>query len=299
MAALAVAGVELPVAAESLKMKLEEVGYSGRNTRGRRVMDRRRAKWTFEFELAPQSIDEAQMYRALLLGEGEFWSTLTDAYGAKGLQLTGSGAWTGAGGGNPLNTNGVFKATTGQSMIVPGRLYTQADVSTAPGAALVGATLIGWRYDGSAYRIFGFSWRARATTVDVKREMIGSLGASGAPQNYTGTETMSVSIGNLTITAPGAGGPWSWSNMTLIPWFLPASLVDVLMKGLSTTLYTLPRLPRVYVTTDLLPNTQQLATGGQASLICHGAADELVLMPGALAGTWQLVGGLKARLIEV
>jgi len=293
---LSVAGVPFPVSIDSLKLTFETVGNKGRNQRGHLVAERRRTKAVFEFSMPPKPLDEAMLYRSLLLGEGEFWSTLTSAYGAKGYQLTGTGVVNTGGGGNPIATNGVWRTTTGQTLIVPGKFYDQSAVSSSL-AGLTGATLIGWRFDGSAYRIAGFSWRALDTSPLVKREKLGALGSSGVSQAYTGTEVMTVSGGALTITAPGSGGPWSWSNLTVYPWCFPAAQIDALMDGFALTTYSLPQLPRVYVTSDLLP-TSQLKTVPvleQASLICVGELDAMDVRPvmrgGAFSQTECMLAG--------
>jgi hypothetical protein len=299
MGALVVNGVTFPVAIDSLKVGLESVGTKGRNTRGHALLERRRAKWRFEFDLSLCPLDEAQMYRALILGEGEYWSTVANAYGSKGLALSGTGAFNGAGGGNPISGNGVWRTTTGQTLVVPGRLFDQAGVSPA-NSLLVGATLIGWRYDGSAYRIFGFSWRAGDTVVATKREKLGSLGSSGAAQAYTGTETLATSNGTLTITAPGAGGPWSWSNMYLLPWFLGDSLVDTLMDGWASLNTRLPMLPRVLVMSDHLPDNQFKASPGASrnSIACIGEVSEMRVTPVARGGSWQTAETALSGVLE-
>lgn len=295
----------MPVAIDALQLSLEGVGESKRNQRGHRLLERRRSKWVFDFSLSILGLDEAMMFKALIEGSGEFWNTLTSAFGAKGLALTGTGAWTGAGGGNPHNTNGVFRLTTGQTMIVPGKFYDQSAISSAGGAALTGATIVGWRRDDAAgtYRLFAHSWRALDVAPFWSREKLGPLGSSGAAQNYTGTETYSISGGALSIIAPGAGGPWSYSNLTVYPWFLPVAQLDALLDGQALTLFTLPQLPRVYVTSDLLPTDQQRVTpaiGYQASLICHGQVDSLKLSPAAINGVWTpMAMMLSGSLIEV
>lgn len=304
MSALAINGVALPVSIDKLKVSFEHVGATRRNQRGHGVVERRRAKWVFGFETSPMSLDEAMMFRALVLGEGEFWSTLTSVYGAKGLALSGTGAWLGSGGGNPINTNGVFRATTGQTLIVPGKFYDQSAVHATAPAALAGATLVGWRWDETLanYRLFGVSWRALDTVVVSKREKLGALGASGAAQNYTGAETFAVSGGNLTITEPGTGGGWRYSNLLVLPWFLPAPLVDALLEGLALTTYTLARLPNVYVTTDLLPTDQLKATPGlvQSSVICNGELADLPVVPLVRDGVFRTTDcTLAGTLTEV
>jgi hypothetical protein len=306
MPVLAISGVELPVAVDSFTRSHEMVGTKRRNARGHTVLERRREKTVIEFETSPVSFEEAMLYRSLILGEGEFWNTLASTpggqYGSKGLALTGTGAWSGSGGGNPNNGNGTFLLTTGQTMVVPGYFYDQSAVSTAA-AAITGATLIGWRYDGAAYRLAGFSWRVLDATVATKREKLGSLGSSGVAQAYTGTETLSVSGGNLTLTAPGAGGPWRWSNITVYPWFCDSTLVDLLLDGKANALYTAPPLPRLYVTGDaVLPTDQQSNAGGlyQASLICTGDVEELVAVSEARGGTFRHTDmRLRGSLTEV
>lgn len=301
MPILSVAGVPFPVSIESLQLSFETVGNKSRNQRGHLVAERRRTKAVIDFSLSPKPLEEAMFYRSLVLGEGEFWNTLTSAFGAKGYQLTGTGVINTGGGGNPIATNGVWRTTTGQTLIVPGKFYDQSAVSSSL-AGLTGATLIGWRYDGSAYRIVGVSWRALDSSPLAKREKLGALGSSGAAQSYTGTETMTVSGGALTITAPGSGGPWSWSNLTVYPWAFASAQVDALMDGLALTNYSLPQLPRVYVTSDLLP-TSQLKTVPvleQAALICIGELDGMGVQPlyrnGAFSTTECVLSG---RLIEV
>ncbi len=91
MATLAINGVALPVLVDSLSVDLDPVGNATRNARGWRVMDRRRTVRTIQFALAPRPLDEAMLYRALVLGEGEHW-TGASLYGDKGLPITGTAA---------------------------------------------------------------------------------------------------------------------------------------------------------------------------------------------------------------
>lgn len=303
MPALSIAGVELPVAVDTLLLSLEQVGEAARNQRGHRVMDRRALKWLFEFSLSPCPLDEAMLYRSLILGDGELWSCVSSAYGAKGLPLTGTGAWTGAGGGNPIATNGTFRITTGQTMVVPGKISDQSAVG-GPSSGIRGATLAGWRYDEGAatWRLFGWSWRALDTTVILLREKNGAIGSSGAAQNFTpGGETFSVSGGNLTVTAVGAG--YRYSNLMLIPWFLPQAQIDQLLEGLALVRNTQPLLPRVYVQSDLLPTSQMQGTpfgSTQSGLVCHGEVTELQVLGLARDGAWsQTECLLSGSLTEV
>jgi hypothetical protein len=298
---LSVAGVQIPVGIDALKLTYETVGESSRNPRGFRSLDRRRTKTVLSFSLPPIPLDEAELYRLLVQGEGEFWGTQS-IYGAKGLGLTGTGALNTVGGGNPLATNGVWRLTTGQTLVVPGRFYDQTSLTSAPGAAITGATLVGWRYDGSAYRLVGVSWRALDAAPAIAREKLGPLGSSGVAQAYTGTETFATTAGNLTITAPGAGGPWSWSNLLVLPRYFPQAQVDALLDGFATVTSALPMLPRVYVQSDLLPTDQLKATPGltQASLICHGEVDEFAVVSLSRNGAWsQTEAAMSGSLTEV
>lgn len=306
MSILSICGVPLPVAIDSLQLSLEDVGTKARNTRGHRILERRRSKWSFGFSLSPKPLDEVMLYRSLILGDGESWPMTSSAYGSKGLQVTGTGAWSGSGGGNPISSNGTFRLTTGQTMVVPGRIYDQSAVSAGAAAGITGATLAGWRYDEgtTGYRLFGWSWRGvESGAIPVKREKVGAIGSSGAVQAYSGSETLSANNGTLTVTAPGAGGGWRFSNMLLIPWFLPQAQVDQLLEGLALVMYQLPMLPRVYVTTDMLPTEQQKGSPVgtyQSSLICHGEVSELAVRPVMRGGSFSATDAvLSGTLIEV
>lgn len=303
MAALSVCGVALPVRIDALKASLEAVGAVGRNVRGHRVLERRRNKWVFEFELTPVSLDEAQLFKALLLGEGEFWSLAASAYGAKGLAITGTGSWNSTASTNPFTSTGTWRLTTGQTMVVPGRFYDQSALTAAP-AGQTGATAIGWRYDAgtASWRVFGWVWRAQDAAPHIKREKLGALGASGAAQAYTGSETFAVSGGNLTVTAPGAGGAWHFSNVLVLPWALAQAQLDTLLDGFASCTYQQPALPDVYVQTDLLPTDQLKATPGlvQASLICQGELEAFEVVPLVAGGVWSKTEvQLSGRLVEV
>jgi hypothetical protein len=306
MPLLSIAGVELPVTVDSLSLSLETIGTAARNTRGHGLLERRASKWGFNFSLSPCPLDEAMLYRSLILGDGEFWSTASSAYGAKGLALTGTGAWTGAGGGNPVagSGNGVWRTTIGQTLVVPGKLSDQSAVG-GQSSGVRGASLAGWRYDEGAasWRLFAWSWRGGETTVPNKREKVGAIGSSGAAQAYTGTETLAVSSGTLTVTSPGSGGGWRWSNLLLIPWFLPVAQLDQLLEGLALVRNPMPLLPRVYVTSDLLSSDQLKATpfgSTQSALVCTGEVSEMQVTPLARAGAWQTTDcTLSGKLTEV
>lgn len=308
MSVLRVLGVELPIVAESLRPRYAPVGGGGRrNTAGWLVQDKRRQKRAFEFSLSPSPIDEAELYRLLITGEGEYWSMRTSQYGSKGLGVFGTGAWTGSGGGNPNFANGVWRADTNETLTVEGNLYNQAPVGTNFGGR-TGSTLIGWRYDAMAatYRLFGFAWRAQDAAPTVKRECLGPLGSSGAPQNFTGTETFAVTSGGspnssslLTITATSAGSWFGYSHLLLLPWYFPQAQVDQLLSGRARVGYAPPDLPRVLVTSDtFFASTQQVATGGEVSLVCNGEVEGGAFVQGAHNGVWTDLQTLDCVLTE-
>ncbi len=305
MAILSVFGVPLPVAVDGLALGRELVGKRGRNAAGFALLERRREKLVIEFSLVGKPLDEAMMYSTLILGEGEFYNCLT-AFGSKGYLLQGTGAQTMAGGGNPVSTNGVFRCSAGQTMIVTGWTYDQSAISTAS-AALFGSTLIAWRRDDAtgAYRAMGVSWRTYDTTATVKREALGTssgLGTLGTPQAFTGAETFAVANRNLTITAP-VGGPFSYSNIHVIPWYLKATEIDLLLTGRNLCQYAFPVLPRVYVQTDLLPvDNQKGSPVGvyDSSLICLGEVDAQPVQPAWIGGSFVKTRlALTGRFVEV
>ena len=261
-------------------------------------------KLDFDFTIAPKTLDEAMMYRALILGEGEYFDTLTSRtgihYGSKGYSLTGTGTYLGASGGNPINTNGCFRATTGQTMQLQGWFYDQSAVSTA-NAGLFGATAIGWRRDDGTgnYRAFGWSWRSKDTTATVKREALGTTGPGtlGAAGAYTGAETFAVTSRNLVVTAAAST---SYSNIHILPWYLKAPQIDALIAGRNLVLQTHPQLPMLYVQTDFLSPDNVKASGEDSVLICHGEVDKMVVQPAMNAGAFEKTfSGMTAKLIEV
>lgn len=305
MAILSVFGVSFPVAVDGLSMGGELVGKRSRNAAGYALLERKREKIVLDFSLVSKPLDEAMLYRALLLGEGEFYNTLTN-YGSKGYQLSGTGTRTSAGGGNPNNGNGVFRCNAGQTMTIIGWLYDAAAITTAS-SSLFGSTAIMWRRDDAtgAYRVCGFSWRTYDTTATVKREALGTssgLGTLGTPQAFTGAETFAVASRNLTITAP-VGGPYSYSNIMLIPRYMPAAQVDQLIVGRNLAQYTFPALPRVYVQSDLFPvDLQKPSPVGiyDSSLIMLGEVDAMPVVPAWEAGLYtQTRMALSGRLVEV
>lgn len=302
MAALSIEGVPLPVLIDSLSLGTEDVGQANRNQRGYLVRDRRRAKWTMEFTLGPKTLDEAMLYRSLLLGEGELWNTQS-IYGSYGYALAGTGALTLAGGGNPYLGNGVWNTKVGETLAIRGSYADQSAVGYG-NTLSTGATAIMWRRDESTgeYRVAGFSWRTKDTTVTVKREALGTtggLGTLGTPQAYTGAETFAVSSAQLTITA--AGVETRWSAIRVLPWYLKAAQIDLLIAGRNLFFYHPPPLPNVYVNTDLLPmdNVKTGVTNEDASILMQGELDAMAVQPMMIGGVWTtMVLGCAGKLLE-
>lgn len=318
MAILSIAGVAFPVLINSLGISGQSVGSTVRNQAGWTLMERRREKKLIEFSTGPKPLDEAQLYRMLVLGEGEFWNTQVDLYGSKGYALAGTGAINTADSNtNPLTyvANGAWKCTTTQTLVIPTSFYDQSALlpsaligagTWTQGAAGAGWSLVGWRRDATAgnYRIFAMSGRRKDAAPTYARERIGNLGSSGAAQTFTGTETLSTSTTALTLTMPGTGGPWYFSNLMVLPWFLPVAQLDQLMAGWALTDQALPALPRVLVQSDLFPSDQQssFAFGLHYSsvLVCTGQVHAQPIQPATLAGTFtKTLTALAASLTEV
>lgn len=316
MATLAVNGVALPVLVDSLSLDHDPVGTATRNARGWRVNGRRRVVRTFSFALAPKPVDEAYLYRALLLGEGEHW-TGASAYGDKGLPLTGTGGTAVVAGAcvDPYGIAGGMQMANAATLTLPQVGPDQSPVArpiNAGGtyvAGKAGATLVGWRGVGttganacSAWRAFGWSWR-RFEQPTVKREQLGALGASGAVQAYTGGETFSTSGGALTVTEAGlAGGTAAtFFSLWLLPWFFPQAQVDQLLAGLVSLWSPQPQLPGVFVqSSDLLPDTQldSVTAAGEATLVCHGEVKSMKALRVGAGGVATYLG-LQGQLEEV
>lgn len=314
MATLAINGVALPVLADSLSVDHDPVGNTTRNARGWRVMDRRRTFRTIQFTLAPKPVDEAMLYRALVLGEGEHW-TGASLYGDKGLPTTGSAAVQAGACVDPYGVAGGIQMANAGTLILPQVGPDQTAVArpiNAGGtyaAGKSGQTLVGWRGVGttganacSAWRAFGWSWR-RFEVPTVKREQVGALGASGAVQAYSGGETFSTSGGALTVTEAGlAGGTAaSFFSLWLIPWFFPQAQVDQLLAGLVSLYSPQPQLPGLFVqSSDMYPDTQldNVTAAGEATLVCHGTVKSMKATRVGVGGVATYLG-LQGQLEEV
>lgn len=307
MTMMQIEGLPIPVLVESLSVGGEMVGSTTRNQRGHRLLERRRQKLILEFTIAPKTLPWAMLYRSLVLGEGEFFDTQS-VYGSKGYQLGGSGSQLGVGSNNPVLTTGAWNLDAGETLVLPGEFYSQSAVAAGAKTGAFGATAIAWRFDvaNGEYRAVGISWRRFDTVATVKREALGGgagIDELGTPQAFTGSESFSVnaSTGALTILSYDYD-PLQYSMIRVLPWYLQAEQIDALLTARNLVTSSFPKLPKVYVETDMLPNGNAFApaTLGNSVLVCHGEVDTMAVQP-----TMQNTGfdptttGMSARLIEV
>lgn len=303
MAIVSVNGVPLPVAVDSATLSLESVGSEvARNASGFAVRDRRAVKHVLEFEVVPKSLDEAMLYRLLITGEGEFWSMLSSAYGAKGLAVTGTGARdssTANTNPSPVQTTGAWATTVGQTMVLEMPHSSQASVAAFvenPGEN--GGSLFGTVLSGGVWRTFGWSWRANDTTPTVKRERVGALGSSGPAQTYTKTD--SITVGATAVTVTGADATSYWSNMLWLPRYFPSTQVDAVLAGYNLYGYAAPDLPRVLVHTDLFPSGLVASTAVRRGFVALGDVARMVLTPHHRSGAFDPTAlAFGATLTEV
>lgn len=308
-----VMGVDLPILIDSLSLNGEEVGNRARDVGGWLVAERRAIKNVIAGVLSPKPLNEAMMYRALLRGDGEYWSMRFGAYGAKGWGITGTGAWNGATANtNPNYNTGAWIMTAGQTMAVEGNLYNQSVVATSY-SGRTGSTLVGWRKNLTTgnFSLVGFSWRARDVTATVKREIAATTGpgSGGLPQAFTGPETFAVTSGSgpastslLTITNPAAQPSLAYSGLHLLPWYLPQTQLDMLLTGRNTVMYSPPDLPFVAVETDLFPMDQIEAapTSKYLTTVMLGDVDSMQIQPVMNGGQFdQTFTGLSFTLTEI
>lgn len=302
MAILSVNGVELPVLLNTLSISSEEVGEVRRNVHGFASRDRRAVKLTLECELAPKSLDEAMLFRALVLGEGEFWSLSSSVYGSKGLSVTGTGSHdTSTGSRNPRTSTGTWKLDPNETMILQTPGATQSAVAgNAYNPGENGGTLVATHHNGTSYRLVGLSWRHDAGGPTVLRERLGTPGSSGAAQGWTGGESFGVTTTTFTATAPGSGITY-WSNLLWLPRYFPTAQVDALLAGYDALGFAAPDLPRVLVETDLFPGDLVSSTAGtRRAFVALGEVDRLVSTPHYIGGTFSKTAlGLTVRLVEV
>lgn len=260
--------VTLPVAIDSLSFTEDLVGADRRNANGYLLRDRRGVKARLSFSTTPKDLDEAMLYRSLLTGEGEFYGFATNEFGTKGLKATGTGA-SGVNasiGANPLGTGFDWVTDTNTDLFLPfPNPRSQTTVGLwAPSPGLDGVTVVGFRtVAGANPRIFGWSWRGATAAAATKRERLGSVGSTGAPQAYTGNESILDNLGgSVQIRTPTT--ETTFSAVLVFPRYFPATQVDALMAGYDAGGYLVPAMPRVLVETDLFPGTLASASGRRA-----------------------------------
>lgn len=296
MSALAIYGVPLPVAVGSLKQRLDPVGLAPtRNANGYLVTDRRAVRRTISGACVVRSLEEAALYAELIQARGDYWSMYADAYSAKGLAVTGTGAWNGG---------RAWALAAGQTMVVPCPLQTQDAVLGNYAAGVVGSrlagrdggTLIGWRAGGTS-RVFAWGWRETDIVPAHRRERLFSGGTFGAPQAYSGDETLawSYSAQTLTVTA-GAGS--SFYGLLWIPRrfefsYGGSTALDTLLAGMSA-LWTerlghpyLPAPPRVLAQMDVLPASAVAAGDVPRNLVVLGQVHALDVVPAWIGGLYE------------
>lgn len=302
---IAVNKVTLPVRIDSLSYSEEPVGASERNANGYLVADRRAMKARLQFATTPKALDEAMLYRTILMGEGEFYPFNEDGnqFGLKGLKATctaGSGV-TGAINVNPLGGAADFVIEAGHDLFLPNtrpRLQSAvAGFAVNPG--IDGVTVVGFRtVAGSSRRIFGWSWRSAVGSIATSRERLGDVGSSGAPQAYTGNESV-LSFNGSQVQARCPTAETTFSAVFSFPRYFPAAQVDQLMAGYDAGGFFVPAMPRVLVETDLFPGSLA-AVGGRRSFIAVAEVRTVTATPHHRSGTWDSSAvSLEVDLVEV
>ncbi|MBL8924119.1 MAG: hypothetical protein JNJ54_35010 [Myxococcaceae bacterium] len=311
MPMLMVNKVPLPVLIDSVTVTEEVVGSTMRGANGFLQRDRRGTKATISFALAPRSLDEAMLYRALITGEGEYWSMVSDTYGSKGLRASSNLGWYSGmvSNVNPLTEfdpdAAIFADPGGgiENLVIPNiRPRQQTAVSGyASNPGIDGVTLIGFRTIGGSAnaRLFGWSWRSAVGTPDVSRERLGAPPSAGAAQAYTGNEVSRTFTGSELIIQPGTVET-SYSVLFLIPRFFQQAQVDTLLGAWNDGGFRAPHLPRVLVETDLLPGSLSAAANGVRSFIALGECTTINPMPHHRDGAWDPSAvSIECELVEV
>ena len=310
MPILAINKVVLPVQIGSLSVSEEMVGSNQRGANGFLQRDRRSTKATITCTLAPKSLDEAMLYRALITGEGEFWSMVFGPNGSKGLVASSAAGWNSGSisGVNPLtefDPDAAIEADTGggsQNLVLQTlRPRLQSAVSGyAANPGIDGVTLIGYRtIAGASQRLFGWSWRAAVGTPDVSRERLGSPPSAGAVQAYTGNEVSRTFTGATIEIRPGTNAT-TYSVLFMIPRFFAQAQVDTLLAAWNDGGFRAPHLPRVLVETDLIPGSLATASNGVRSFIALGECKTITSAPHHRSGAWDPSAvSLEVVLVEV
>lgn len=292
MAIMSVYGVELPIAIDSLRVSPVSVGMAPtRNANGYLVTDRRDVKNEYNFAVVPRSLEEAMLYKELLLCAGDYWASSSDNHSSKGMPLTGTGSMVSG-----------FTITTGQTMIVPVPAKNQDSVAPTT-TARPGHTLVGWRSGGTT-SIFAWSWRGIESWVSNKRERLLS-GSFGPCQTYTGTESFSFDYATRLFTVTETGASASFIRMLWIPRFFGVAQLDAILMGwgsgypYDTNSY--PDPPRIIVQTDLLPRDLMFQAGSYpTNIVAIAEVAEMQVTPHWHDGAYDKTAlALSVTLIEV
>jgi len=297
--------IVLPVRIDSLSYSEEPVGASERNANGYLVADRRATKARLQFSTAPRSLDETMLYRAILMGEGEFYPFNDDSnpYGMKGLKATstvGSDVNSSIGG-QPLGGTASYVMDTNHDIYFPvTRPRSQAPVAGyAPNAGTDGCTVVGFRtLAGFGTRIFGWSWRSAVSAIATSRERLGNVGDTGAPGAYTGNESILTFDGAL-VRARTPTSETTFAAVFVFPRYFPAAQVDQLMAGYDKGGFAIPAMPRVLVETDLFPGSLA-AVGGRRSFVAVAEVRTVTSISHLRAGVFDTSAvALEIDLVEV
>lgn len=298
MTAISIAGVELPVSFDSLRVKHETIGTVVRNANGVRMMDRRASKRTVSFDIVLSLLDDAMLFKYLLTGEGDYWSAQADLISSKGNIIGG--------------TNCVFEAlaVTNYASTGAARVLTTGDGIAIPqgydySGQQQGGTMVFWQWmsAGPTRRIVALSWRYSDTVPFVARERI-YTGTFGAPQAYSATNELvwSVTPGSLVIgtkQAATSGEKSAVADVLFLPRYFPAAQLDALLAGVTVRTSYLPRQPAVAVAMDLYPPGQVSGSATESKFAAHGDV-EMFVKPHWRGGSFVQTGSqLNVTLVEI
>jgi hypothetical protein len=292
---MSVYGVELPIVIDSFRVSPVSVGMAPmRNANGYLVTDRRDTKNEYNFALVPRTLEEAMLYKELLMCSGDFWSVFATQYSSKGMAITGTGSITFSG----------CTITTGQTMIVPVPSRTQDSIVGVSGlASRAGHTIVGRRVDATTDRYFAWSWRGYETTVTNKRERL-IAGSIGPHQAYTGSETFSFGTSTKLLTVTESGTTATFSRLLWLPRFFGNAELDTILTGMGDgwPVYNnyYPDPPRVLVRSDLFPSSLMAATLYLAYIVAVAEVTEMQVTPHWHDGAFDKTAlALSVKLTEV
>lgn len=295
MAIMSVYGVELPIIIDSLNVVPVSVGMDPvRNANGYLVGDRRDIKHEYNFAVAVRPLEEAMLFKELLLCSGDYWSIYGSAYSSKGMALTTTGAISYSG----------CTITTGQSMTVPVPSKNQDSIIGVSGlASRAGHTIVGRRLDGSTDRYFAWGWRGWESSVVNKRERL-IAGSIGPCQAYTGSESFVFTPTTRSLAITETGATATFSRMLWLPRFFGNTELDTLLTGMGDgwPVYNnyYPDPPRVIVRSDLFPSNLMAATNYLNFVVALADVTEMQVTPHWHDGTYDKTAlALSVKLTEV